>query len=112
MTRVTLIITALALLVPTSALAQNAAQIEKGKQVYAREKCAVCHSIGATGNKKGPLDDVGTRLSVDDIRSWIISAPEMTAKTKAPRKPLMKSYPQIPKDDLDALVAYMASLKK
>ncbi len=111
MTRVTLFIAALALLIPASAFAQNAAQIEKGKQVYAREKCSVCHSIGGTGNKKGPLDEVGSRLSTDDIRSWIVSAPEMTAKTKAARKPLMKSY-TLQKDDLEALVAYMASLKK
>jgi hypothetical protein len=35
----------------------------------------------------------------------------MTAKTKAPRKPFMKSYPALDKGDLDALVAYMQSLK-
>jgi hypothetical protein len=35
----------------------------------------------------------------------------MTAKTKAARKPEMKSY-ALPNDDLDALVAYMVSLKK
>jgi hypothetical protein len=34
----------------------------------------------------------------------------MTAKTKAARKPPMKSY-TLGKDDLDALVAYMKSLK-
>ena len=33
-------------------------------------------------------------------------------KTKAPRKPEMKAYPTLPKADLDALVAYMLSLKK
>ena len=110
MTRVTLFIAALALLIPAPTFAQNAAQIEKGKQVYAREKCSVCHSIGGTGNKKGPLDEVGSRLSVNDIRSWLVSAPEMTAKTKAARKPAMRAY-KIEKADLDALVAYMQSLK-
>jgi hypothetical protein len=35
----------------------------------------------------------------------------MTAKVKAERKPPMKSY-MLAKEDLDALVAYMASLKK
>jgi hypothetical protein len=35
----------------------------------------------------------------------------MTAKTKATRKPEMKSY-NLPKEDLDALVAYLSSLKK
>ena len=36
----------------------------------------------------------------------------MAAKAKADRKPPMKAYPNIAKEDLDALVAYLASLKK
>ena len=35
----------------------------------------------------------------------------MTAKTKATRKPEMKQF-NLPKDDVDALVAYLESLKK
>ena len=35
----------------------------------------------------------------------------MTVKTKAPRKPEMKNY-ALPDADLDALVAYMQTLKK
>ena len=100
-------------LAASPASAQPSAQnnIERGKQVYAEQKCSACHSIGTTGNQKGPLDKVGSKLSADDIRAWIVSAPEMTAKTKAARKPQMRSYPKLAKDDLDALVAYMASLK-
>lgn len=94
----------------STAEAQTAA-IEKGKQVYAAEKCQVCHSIGTVGNKKGPLDSVGAKLSADEIRQWIVSAPEMTAKTKATRKPAMKAYANIAKEDLDSLVAYLQSLK-
>jgi mono/diheme cytochrome c family protein len=100
------------LLAPVAAWAQqNTAQIAQGEKVYVAQKCAACHSIAAKGNQKGPLDDVGGRLSAEDIRLWIVSATEMTAKTKAVRKPPMKSY-VIPKDDLDALVVYMQSLKK
>jgi mono/diheme cytochrome c family protein len=95
-----------------TAAAQDAAKIEKGKQVYAAQKCQVCHSIAGVGNKRGALDDVGARLKQDDIRQWIIAAPEMTAKLKAERKPPMKSYSSLAKEDLDALVAYIASLKK
>ena len=91
--------------------AQDAA-LDKGKQVYSAQKCQVCHSVGSVGNKKGPLDDVGARLKADDIRQWVVAAPEMTAKAKADRKPAMKAYPNLPKEDLDALVAYLASLKK
>ncbi len=87
------------------------AMIAKGEQVYAAQKCALCHSIGDKGNKKGPLDGVGSKLSAEDIRLWMTDAKGMTAKTSSTRKPEMKSY-ALPKEDLDALVAYMVSLKK
>ena len=95
----------------TAPLFAQDAKVAKGQQIYAEQKCALCHSIGDKGNKKGPLDGVGTKLKADDLRAWIVDAKGMTAKTKAPRKPEMKNYP-LPKDDVDALVAYMASLKK
>ena len=86
-------------------------KIEKGKEVYATNKCKTCHSIEGVGAKKGALDGVGSKLSADEIRQWIVDAPGMATKAKATRKPAMKSY-KLSKDDLDALVAYMASLKK
>ena len=95
-----------------AAFAQAPGQAQKGQQVYAAQKCTICHSIAGTGNKNGVLDGVGTKLSADVIRQWIVDAPAMTAKTKAPRKPMMKAYTALPKDDLDALVAYLQSLKK
>lgn len=95
----------------TSAAAQDA-KIEKGKQVYTAQKCQACHSVAGVGNKKGALDEVGAKLKDDDIRQWIVSAPDMAAKAKADRKPPMKAYATLPKEDLDALVAYLASLKK
>jgi mono/diheme cytochrome c family protein len=96
----------------TVANAQTSAQIQSGMKVYETERCSICHAIGGKGNQKGPLDDVGSRLSTDEIRMWMVDAPGMTAKTKSTRKPLMRSYPKIAADDLDALVAYLASLKK
>jgi mono/diheme cytochrome c family protein len=95
---------------PAAASAQDAA---KGKQVYADQKCSVCHAIAGAGNAKGSLDDVGSKLTPDDIRQWIVDPAAMTAKTKAPRKPVMPAkYASLPKADVDALVAYLASLKK
>jgi len=95
-----------------SAAAQDAATIAKGAKVYTANKCMQCHSIEGKGNKKGPLDEVGSKLSADEIREWLVHPTEMSAKTKAERKPAMKAYDKLPKDDLDALVAYMQSLKK
>lgn len=113
MTRLlTTLVSAGAVLWATAAFAQHSDVIQRGEKVYAAQKCQMCHSIAGKGNKNGPLDGVGSKLSVDDIRQWIVDAPGMASKTKATRKPLMKSYPSIPKEDLDALVTYLYSLKK
>jgi mono/diheme cytochrome c family protein len=91
-----------------SAAPPDAAQ---GEKVFADQKCSLCHSIAGKGNPKGPLDEAVGKLSAADIRAWIIDANGMTAKTKATRKPAMKQF-ALPKDDVDALVAYLSSIKK
>jgi mono/diheme cytochrome c family protein len=96
--------------IAATAAAQDA-KVAQGEKVYADQKCALCHAIGEKGNKKGPLDGVASRLKAEEIHEWIVDAAGMTTKTKAPRKPLMKSY-KLPKEDVDALVAYLMTLKK
>ena len=70
----------------------------------------MCHAIAGKGNAKGPLDGVGTKLPAADIPRGS-PMPRETAKTKAARKPEMKNY-ALPKEDVDALVAYLSTLKK
>ena len=101
-------VAALATLAAGTARAQDAAA---GAKVFADQKCTLCHSIAGKGNAKGPLDDVGSKLSAADVRAWIEDAPGMTAKTNATRKPAMKAY-SLPKNDVDNLVAYLSTLKK
>ena len=93
-----------------TAAAQDA-KVAKGEKLFADQKCSMCHAIGEKGNKKGPLDGVATKLKADEIREWITDAKGMAAKTKATRKPEMKAF-TLPKDDVDALVAYLTTLKK
>ena len=112
MTRRVLILMVLAAGWPVMAAAQDKAAIERGMKVYVDQKCSVCHAIAGKGNAKGALDGVGSKLSADQIREWIVHPAEMTKKTKAERKPPMRAYPNLPKEDVDALVAYMLSLKK
>jgi len=99
----------LCLLVAASAAAQDAKA--KGAQLFVDQKCTLCHSVAGKGNAKGPLDAVGSKDSADDIRAWLVDAKTMYAKTKQTRKPEMKQY-ALAKDDVDALVAYLGSLKK
>ena len=72
----------------------------------------MCHAIAGKGSKSNPLDGVGAKLSADDIKQWIVDPIEMAAKAKSTKKPPMpKKYGKLPAADLDALVAYMQSLK-
>ena len=94
-----------------TAVAAQDGKVSKGEKLYIDQKCTLCHSIGDKGNKKGPLDGVASKMKADEIREWIVDAPGMSAKTKAARKPAMKAF-TLPKEDLDALVAYLMTLKK
>jgi len=95
---------------PAKRLTQAA--VEKGMKLFTDQKCSLCHSVSGKGNSKGPLEDAAEKLSAADIREWLVHPEEMREKAHAERKPLMKSYSTLSKDDIDALVAYMQSLKK
>lgn len=111
MTRTTITIAATGFWLASAGLAA-AQDPARGVKVYADQKCAVCHSIAGKGNAKGPLDDVGSRLKADEIREWMTDPAAITKRTNATRKPPMRAYPDLSKQDLDDLTAYMLSLKK
>jgi mono/diheme cytochrome c family protein len=102
-------------LIAGSASAQDAKAAAQGEKLFAQHKCGMCHSIGGKGTAmalKGPLDDVGSRLSAEELRQWLINPKEMAVKAKSTRKPPMPDYAKLAKEDIEALVAYMQTLKK
>jgi mono/diheme cytochrome c family protein len=111
-----LLITGLAaiamLMVASTAMAQDQALIDKGLEIYDQQRCSMCHSVDGKDNARGALDGVGTRLTAEDVKAWLLTPKEMTEKTGAERKPNMRAYPQLEEGDMEALVAYMLSLKE
>ena len=94
---------------PDAARAQDA---KKGQQVYEAQKCTICHSVAGKGSKVSPLDGVGAKLSADQIRQWIVDPVAMAKTSNSTKKPAMpKKYDALPAADIDALVAYMQTLK-
>ena len=93
-------------------VADNAVSIEAGKAVYAKY-CRSCHGAEGKGNKKLPLDGINKKLSTTQIRTWIASPAEMEAKLS--KKPAVKMSSmmktKLSDPDVDALVAYVQSLK-
>jgi mono/diheme cytochrome c family protein len=98
----------------TLASAQGA-KAEAGKQLYATQKCATCHQIAGVGGKlASALDGVGAKLTEADIRKWMTAPAQMEAALKTKPKMPMSTYMKSKKlsdADIDALVAYMMSLK-
>ena len=92
--------------------APDAKTLERGQKVYADQKCSMCHSLDGKPRPVGPLDDVGARLSEEDIRQWLLSPRVMAEKAKSTRKPLMPEYTKLSKEDLGSLVAYLKTLDK
>jgi len=82
------------------------ARADEGQQVYAAQKCSMCHSIAGKGNAKNPLDDVGGKMTADEMKKYVANPKSVKADSK------MKAYPNLPAEDLDALVAYLGTLIK
>lgn len=80
--------------------------VDHGKEVFTANKCQMCHMIDGVGSKRTPLDGVGSKLSKDDIRKWILTPAEMNPKVKKP------NFAKIAEKDLTALVDYLFTLKK
>jgi mono/diheme cytochrome c family protein len=91
------------------ATAQDAAKIEKGKAVFdaAKPACKACHNA-----KKNALDNFGASGSAEEAKAWVRTPKEQFAKTG--KKGMMPAFPatKISDADLDALAAYLMSLKK
>jgi mono/diheme cytochrome c family protein len=109
MKRIVLTAVVVVALATGTAVAQDA-KVKKGMQVFATQKCSQCHSVAGKGNAKGKMDDVGSKLTAEEIKEWIVDPVGMAAKNKKDRKPPMKKK-ALGADDVDALVAYLSTLK-
>jgi len=99
-------------LISSSATLSAQATAAAGQKVFEAQKCSLCHSVNGKGNPKGPLDGAGSKWKAEEIKQWLTDPQGMAKKHDATRKPPMKSFASLPAADLDALVAYVSSLKK
>jgi mono/diheme cytochrome c family protein len=105
-------VTGVAIVCGAGMAARQATGVEAGRKVYEREKCATCHQVAKQGNSRFPLDGVATRLTADQIRRWITDTAAMEAAL--PRLPPIRMSARkyrLNPADLDALVAYLLTLK-
>jgi mono/diheme cytochrome c family protein len=80
-------------------------KIERGKTVYNENGCAACHVIGGIGGRTGPsLDGTGEKYDAEKLREILLNPQTLNPNT------VMPAF-EGSEEDLDALVAYLLSLK-
>ena len=96
----------------TAVWGQDPKLVAQGQKLYDELKCGTCHMVGGKGGKMASsLDGVGDKMGAADLKLWLTDPAGMTAKLKTKPKVAMKPVTR-PDADLNALVAYMQTLKK
>lgn len=72
-----------------------------GKQLFESYGCSSCHSVAGAGNTAAALDGIGSKRTAEELKKLIVSPPSGSTM------PAM----DVPEKDLDALVAYLTTLK-
>ena len=68
--------------------------------------CIACHSLGGQGGVVGPpLDDVGSRLSYDDLVPWLTDPHKVKPGTAMPKLPLSSA-------DIAELASFLSKMKQ
>src|ERR1041384_5324801 len=96
---------AMGLLLIAGGCGQQAPAVEgdsiiRGKQIFEKNRCAVCHRPGGIGVS---LEDVGKRLKREDIRAWIADPKKIKPNTRMPKFKLTD-------EELDVLTDYVMTL--
>ena len=83
-----------------------AAELERGRQVYEAQGCAACHVIEGAGVPAGPdLSRIGRVRDAEWLRRFV------TEPAAVEPRATMPAYKDLPAEDLQVLVGYLASLK-
>ena len=73
----------------------------RGKQLFEKDSCSSCHSVAGQGNTSFALDGIGSRRTGAELKQLITAPPSGSAMPATTASP----------DELNALVAYLGTLK-
>lgn len=85
---------------------------QRGRGVFDDAGCARCHALEGSGNPRSPLDGVGARLTLDDIRAHIVAAPSARDGLSRSVVRAKEGYAVLPDADLEALAAWLTTLRE
>ena len=87
-------------------------QIARGREVFARQYCSDCHSVAGRGSPRSPLDGVGSRRDREELRAWVVADESVRAELSPRAIAAKQDYAHLPDPQMDALLAYLGSLRE
>lgn len=87
-------------------------QIARGREVFARRDCSGCHSVAGKGSPRSPLDGIGGRRDREELRAWVVAEESVQAELSPRAIAAKQDYAQLPDTEMDALLAYLGSLRE
>ena len=94
-----------------AATSQPSADSARGHAVFLAQGCTRCHSVAGAGSPRLPLDGVGARRTAAELRAWTTGADALADSIAPGTLRVKQGYAKLPAADLDALIAFLVSLK-
>jgi len=84
-------------------------ELARGRELFASEGCARCHSLAGVGSPRLPLDGVGGRLPPEEIRAFIVGDGAARSRLGPSVLRTKARCQELAADDLRALVALLSA---
>lgn len=84
---------------------------DAGRKIFESRNCGTCHSVAGTGNPRNPLDGVGSRLDIEQLRDWTTGTGSASNSLSAGVRGRKARYSEMSQAEMEALLHYLSALK-
>ena len=85
--------------------------VSKGRDIYQQQNCPVCHAVAGVGNPRYPLDGIGSKFGLDEIKKRVTGVSSAQQDLSERVRVMKRNYSKIPAEDMKELLTYLRSLK-
>lgn len=89
----------------------DAELLSRGAGVFERSGCLRCHGVDGVGNPRAPLDGVGARRSVTELRAWVTATGSAADQLSRSAVRAKSAFIGLPPEEMEALLAYLSALR-
>jgi len=73
-------------------------------KVFENRGCPRCHSLSGKGNENLPLDGIGSKMTIEEIKNWITADPAIRSRLNSGIVNFKTPYSEIPEHEMNQLL--------